>query len=146
MGLLGFVFFLLIGVAPAFSERLVVIVNERSSLFSVKMEPTLEDLREVCRGNVRFWGSDSVKAVNQRNRKALEPFVEEVCGMGLSEYQNFWVRKSLSEGVRPPPSFDSSAEVIRHVQKERGGIGYVFESEAAGVAGIKTIHVISIKR
>lgn len=129
--------------SSAFSENLVVIVNQDSPLFTVKKKPELEDVKSVCLGKTKFWGNDPVKPVNQKDRKMLESFVNGACGMKLSEYQHYWTKKMLNDGVRAPLSLDTPADVIKHVQKEKGGIGYVLESEVQNLPGVKTIYVIS---
>ncbi len=142
-GILPVVLICVLCASSAFSENLVVIVNENSPLFAVKKKPELEDIKDVCLGKTKFWGNDPVKPVNQKDRKILENFVSGTCGMKLNEYQHYWTKKMLNDGVRAPLSLETSADVIKHVQKEKGGIGYVLESEVQTLQGVKTIYVIS---
>jgi ABC-type phosphate transport system substrate-binding protein len=137
---IGILFFLQVS---AFAENIAVIVNSESPLFSVKASAELKDVKDVYLGKIKYWKGAAIKAVNQKDKNIISMFVQKACGMRISEYQNYWVKLALESGSDAPKVIEASKEVISFVQRETAGIGYVLESEAKDIEGIKTILLIN---
>lgn len=127
----------------AFAENIVVVVNSDSSIFSVKASPEIKDIKDVYLGKVKYWKGSAVKAVNQKEKAIIDTFTQKVCGMRLNEYQHYWVKLALESGSDAPKVMENSENVISFVQREKTGIGYVLESQAKDVGGIKVILLIN---
>ena len=56
-----------------------------------------------------------------------DAFSRDALGKPPQAVQSYWQKRILTEHQAPPPVKGSDAEVIAHVEKAKGGIGYVSE-------------------
>lgn len=81
-------------------------------------------------------------AVDQSARSTLrEAFSQDVLGKPVVAIQSYWQQRILAAREVPPPVKASDAEVIGHVAKNEGGIGYVGEGTTLP-AGVKLLRVV----
>jgi ABC-type phosphate transport system substrate-binding protein len=66
-------------------------------------------------------------------------FSESVIRRSTAAVRNYWQQRIFSGRGVPPPEVDSDADVVRHVLKHRGSVGYV-----SGRADIGRAKVISV--
>lgn len=129
----------------AFAENIAVIVNEKSPILSEnKSSLDVKEVKDIYLGKTRFWkAGGGIKAINHKDKIILAPFVEKVCNMHVSDYQGYWVKMELEMGLSSPKVFETSKEIIRFVQYEKNSIGYVLESEAQNVSGVRIVLLLS---
>lgn len=70
---------------------------------------------------------------------ARRRFSEMVLRRSVEAAKNYWHQQVFSGRDVPPPEFDTDEEVIRYVQRHRGGIGYV--SDTATLDGVRVLTV-----
>lgn len=128
--------------ASAFAEKIAVIVNSESPLFSGKESPGIKDIKNIYLGKIRSWKGSEIKAVNQKDKKILEKFLKKSCEMSLNEYKSYWVRAVIESGVDALKVLANSKDIISFIQTEKTGIGYIFENEVKGVEKIKVVLLI----
>jgi len=72
--------------------------------------------------------------------KVREAFSREVLGQSLLAVQNYWRKRLLELREMPPKVKETDGDVIAHVAKHPGGIGYV--SAAAELpASVKVVRI-----
>lgn len=126
----------------ASAEKIAVIVNSESPLFSVKETLEIKDVRNIYLGKIRSWKGSEIKAVNQKNKKILEKFLKKSCEMSVNEYKSYWVRAVIESGADALKVFNDSKDIISFIQTEKAGMGYIFESEVKGAGKIKVVLLI----
>lgn len=84
---------------------------------------TADDIREVFLGEKQFDGS--VKIVPVDNGSAQEAFLSKVIKMDATKYNTNWTKKSFRDGLSPPVSKASDADVSSFVKSTPGAVGYV---------------------
>ena len=91
-----------------------------------------DDIRNVYLGEKQLAGS--LKLVPVSNSVIQNEFLAKVLQTDEPKYQARWIRKRFREGLTPPPTLASDAEVLSFVRATPGAIGYVSRSgEGAGV-------------
>jgi hypothetical protein len=70
-------------------------------------------------------GPDGAPVDQSLTSPIREAFSNEVLGRPPVAVQNYWQRRMVEMRQVPPPVKASDAEVIREVEKNKGGIGYV---------------------
>lgn len=124
----------------AFAESIVVIVNEKSPILSENrssLEP--REVKDIYLGKTKFWKGAVIKAVNQKDKALLAPFIEKICNMRVPDYQVYWVKMELEMGISSPKVMEISKDVLRFVQYEKNAVGYVLASEAQDVPGVRIV-------
>jgi hypothetical protein len=88
-------------------------------------------LKEVTR-----WGSgEAVRPVDLKSdAPARRHFSERVLNRSVGAVKSYWQQRIFAGRGVPPPELDSDSEVIRHVMKHPGGIGYVSSTADIGKA------------
>lgn len=95
---------------------------------SVDLSPA--EVRDVFLGEKQLLGD--LKLVPVNNVAALNQFLAKVLQTDAEKYVARWTRKSFREGLVPPVTKGSDAEVIAFVKATPGAIGYV-SGTASGV-------------
>lgn len=143
------IFFTLIGLGvssglSAFPGNIAVIVNANASfLSSINTPLEIKNIKDLYLGKKLKWDSTVIKGIDQKNKELISEFLQKVCAMRISEYQNHWVKLELDTGLSSPKVVENSQEVIAYVQKDSAGVGYVWENEAKNVEGIKVVLVLT---
>ena len=88
-------------------------------------------LKEVTR-----WGDgETTRPVDLKSdAPARRYFSERVLNRSVRAVKSYWQQRIFSGRGIPPPELESDRDVIRHVMKHRGGIGYVSSSAEIGKA------------
>jgi len=89
-------------------------------------------VKEIYLGEKLSEGSIKIRPMEQSNDTIKRKFIEKVVGSTVDGYKSYWIKKFFQEGVTPPASKASSAEVIQAVSQTSGGIGYVWAEEVKG--------------
>jgi hypothetical protein len=101
-----------------------------------EVELNSDDIRNVYLGEKQWIGGLRLVPVSN---SAIEPrFLAEILQTDAAKFQARWVRKRFREGMTPPPTKGSDAEVIFFVRSTPGAIGYISGS-VDGVAGVKVL-------
>jgi ABC-type phosphate transport system substrate-binding protein len=143
------------------AEELAIIGNQYYPVDHV----TKDTVKEIYLGKKAMVGAIRIKPLDQKEPVVRKKFLEEVLGIPVVEYNSYWIKKVFQDGTVPPVVKQSSQEVIEeilsaniispllkksskdviaYVQKNAGAVGYVWEKEAVGIAGLKVLLVVEV--
>jgi ABC-type phosphate transport system substrate-binding protein len=111
----------------AVDAQVIVITNPSVTL-------TADDLRDVFLGEKLLAGSTKLVPVD--NMSAQDLFLSKVVKLDATKYTNAWTKKSFRDGLSPPATKSTDAEVIDFVKRTSGAVGYVKVAPPAGVNAI----------
>ncbi len=129
---------------PAFAiaDDIVVIANENYPANRL----TLQSVKSIYLGEKEYERSVKIKPINQKDANLIKKeFIEKALSATVDVYRSYWLKKVFKEGAIPPPSKESSQEVIKTVIYEDGAVGYVWSEEAQRETGIKVLLIIKIE-
>lgn len=89
------------------------------------------DVREVFLGDKQFAGV--VKLIPIDNTAAQPEFLTKVVKFEAAKYATAWTKKSFRDGLNPPATRGSDAEIVAYVRQTPGAIGYVSTSPPGNV-------------
>lgn len=95
---------------------------------SVELAPG--DIKEVYLGEKQFAGA--VKLVPVDNAAVQGDFLAKAINLSADKYGAIWTKKCFRDGLSPPVTKSSDADVISFVKSTPGAVGYV-STPAAGV-------------
>lgn len=124
--------------SAAQSSSFKVIVNSANPTTSL----STKDLSRLLLKKVTRWNengfSEPVAPIDLDSKSPVrEAFSKEVHGRSAASIESFWNRQIFSGENVPPPEAMSDAEVIEHVRRTPGAIGYV--SADTNVSGVKVV-------
>jgi ABC-type phosphate transport system substrate-binding protein len=130
---------LILAQSAAVAADFKVIVHPDVNLAAI---PKGELAKIILRKSSKFSDGTKAQPVDlAANSPIREAFSLAVHGRSTSKIESFWQRQIFSGRNVPPPQLASDAEVIAHVGKTPGGIGYV--SDGAKVTGtVKVVNVV----
>jgi ABC-type phosphate transport system substrate-binding protein len=118
------------------AKEIAVIVNKNNPLTQVSQT----ELSDIYLGQEEVVSSVRLKPIDQNDNQEIRAiFLKKILHMTHEAYINHWNHRLFREGGIPPLLRSDSSEVIRTVKEKQGAIGYVWESEARGVDGIRVI-------
>jgi ABC-type phosphate transport system substrate-binding protein len=118
------------------AKEIAIIVNKNSPLTQVSST----ELADIYLGQEEVVGNVRLKPIDQNDNQEIRGvFLKKILRMTHEAYINHWNHRLFREGGIPPLLKSDSAEVIRTVKEKQGAIGYVWESEARGVDGVRVI-------
>jgi ABC-type phosphate transport system substrate-binding protein len=108
---------------------------------------TLEEIKEIYRGERQLIGGKRLKPIDQRDTQSIRTqFLSKVLNFSGDEYVTYWNNRLFREGGIPPIPKDNSAEVIAAVQETDGAIGYVWLTDTTdSKANLKILLTIPIR-
>jgi ABC-type phosphate transport system substrate-binding protein len=121
------VLFALAGVACASSaapqdRRYVVIVNVENPVDALSRA----EVAKLFLDRTSHWKHGAASPVDQSLISAIRAaFSQDVLGYSLPAVKSYWDKRLMSSREVPPPVKSTDAEVIAHVARNKGGIGYV---------------------
>ncbi|HEX4857370.1 MAG TPA: hypothetical protein VFV17_00035 [Usitatibacteraceae bacterium] len=107
---------LALGLSTARAE--VVVIANAPGLVGVA------DVREVFLGDKQF-GNGNVRLVPLENAAVQAEFLAKVVKMDAAKYHAAWTKKAFRDGVNPPATRPTDADVVEMVKRTPGAIGYV---------------------
>jgi ABC-type phosphate transport system substrate-binding protein len=115
----------------------VVIVNEANPVKSL----TQAELRRIFMKESRMWphGEAMVPVDWESTHYLRAVFCRDVLDRSVREMAEYWVQKSMTQGLTPPSTQRSARAVIRFVASVPGAISYVPPSELA--EGVRVVPV-----
>lgn len=118
--------------------RIVIVVSDKNPLESLRTD----ELRRIFLRKKTQWKNGSSITVYDRSvdHEIRHEFSERFLQKKPSELREYWMNLQLTRGLRPPKVLRSAKLVKRYLQRVRGGIGYLYESEVDD-----TVKVIEIK-
>jgi ABC-type phosphate transport system substrate-binding protein len=87
-----------------------------------------DDVRDVFTGDKQMAGN--VKLTPIDNGSAQGEFLAKVIKVDATKYASIWAKKAFREGLNPPPTRATDAEIIAAVKSTPGAIGYVSKAPA----------------
>lgn len=96
-----------------------------------------DEIEDVYIGEKQFAGSTKLTPVD--NAVLQESFLARFMRMDTVKYNRLWTKKLFRDGLAQPAMKSGDAEVIAHVKRTPGAIGYV----SAAPPGVKVIHKVS---
>ena len=115
------------------------VIVHPSNTGTIIKKPTLSG---IFMGKVQRWGDSSlIVPVDQSAQSAVRAkFVKDVMNQSVAAVMAYWARQMMSGGARPPVVKPTDREVIDHVVKTPGAIGYV-AAETTLPATVKVLTV-----
>jgi len=121
------------------AKEIAIIVNKNHPLARI----STTELADIYRGQEEVVGGVRLKPIDQSdNQEIRSAFLGKVMRMSHEAYINYWNHRLFQEGGIPPLLKNNAAEVIQAVREKEGAIGYIWDSEAKGVDGIRVILTI----
>lgn len=115
----------LIGALPAWAQADVYVIA--NATLAVKAA----DIKAIYTGDKELAGSIKIRPVD--NKAAQGEFLTKVLQLNPGRYDSLWTMKSFRDGLVPPTSKLTDAEIIAYVQATPGAIGYITSEPPAGV-------------
>ena len=130
---------LLAGSALAQEAVYKVIVNAANPVAALKRE----QVATLFLNRKAAWahGASGEPVDQSMTSKVREAFSLEVLGQPLLAVQNYWRKRLIDQREAPPMVKASDDEVVAHVAKSAGGIGYV-SATATLPAGVKVVKIL----
>jgi hypothetical protein len=137
-------FFLILTVfysMPAFADQIAVIVEKSYPADQIP----LPDVIGLYLGQKEMVQGVRMHPINQETNQPInEAFMKKVLHWSPDAYKALWKNKVYRDGGLTPEVKSSSADVIKGVKEKTGAIGYVWQSEANNIPGIKIILTIDL--
>jgi ABC-type phosphate transport system substrate-binding protein len=125
--------------ASAASTDLVFVVSAEAPIQSL----SVDDIQNIYLGKKRLVGSFPVSAVDHSETEPIkQAFLEFVLHMTHAQYREQLMRRHFQEGAVTPKFVANASEALNAVRETPGAIGYVYESEAGTLLGLKVIATV----
>jgi len=122
--------------APARAGEIVVVVNDQVEATQL----TAEQVRAIFLGERHFWGGLRAFPVTYPDQAPImRDFLSRVIGMNINQYKSYWIKRIFREGDVPPTRQPSTADVLRAVAANAGGIGFVEAGELDAAIGVHPV-------
>jgi hypothetical protein len=84
---------------------------------------------------------ETVRPVDLRgDSETRSRFSESVIKRSIAAVRNYWQQRIFSGRGVPPPEVDSDADVVRHVLRYRGSVGYVSSHTDIGKSRVLSVN------
>jgi len=114
--------------------EVAVIVNPGSSISSLSNN----DVKRIFLGKSKKLGGGKAAPIDSKEGSAArEVFYDKVVGKNAAQLKSYWSTMIFSGKGTPPTEVGSDADVVSHVAKNAGAIGYVDASAVDG--SVKTV-------
>jgi len=135
---------ILVGAGSAAEVKEIAVISSKSFTADAL---TLEEVKEIYRGEKQIIAGQRIKPIDQRDTQSIRnQFLNKVLNLSGDEYVTYWNNRLFREGGIPPIPKNSSAEVIAAVQETDGAIGYVWLTDTAdSKANLKILLTIPIR-
>ena len=90
-----------------------------------------DDVKNVYIGEKQLAGGTKIVALDNSSAKA--EFLSKVVKLDAAKYESLWTKKSFRDGVNPPASKSTDAEIIAALKAGPGVVGYLSSAPPAGV-------------
>lgn len=139
---IGLVTLLLSGTfyASAYARELAIIANKDYPLNSISASA----VKDIYLGEKTSEGGVRIKPMDQKDEAIKKRFIEKVMGSTVDGYKAYWIKKFFQEGVTPPTSKGSPAEMIQAISQTGGSVGYVWTDEVKSDSGVKVLLKIEV--
>jgi hypothetical protein len=98
---------------------------------SADLTLSADDIRNVYLGEKELAGSSKIVALD--NAAAKAEFLSKVVKLDAAKYESLWTKKSFRDGLNPPATKGSDAEVLAAVKSGSSTVGYLSSAPPAGV-------------
>lgn len=117
------------------SAQTVVIVHESVSASALSQK----DLMDIYTLNRAHWDDGSrISVFDLKRGKTKEAFLSYV-GMRENELKRIWLRKQFTGKARPPRTLATEEEMLDHIGRTPGAIGYISERAFRSLPGVRII-------
>ncbi len=96
-----------------------------------------DDVKNVYIGEKQLAGGTKIVALDNASAKA--EFLEKVVKLDAAKYESLWTKKSFRDGVNPPASKSSDADILAALKSGPGVVGYLSSAPPAGVKLIEKL-------
>ncbi len=132
--LIATIFFAQVGLANA--EDLLVIVNEASPV----SELTADEVSSIYLGETTFLGDTRVVPVGYvEGDDTRAMFLRSVLSVPEKSFKSHWMKELFRNGGTPPQEVENASAVVEEVQRNKGGIGYIYGKDVAKATGVRTV-------
>lgn len=126
--------------ASANAREIVIIANKDYPLNSISASV----VKNIYLGEKTSESGVKIKPMEQRDEAIKKRFIEKIMGSSVDGYKAYWIKKFFQEGVTPPTAKGTPSEIIQAISQTSGAIGYVWEDDLKGDAGVKTLLKIEV--
>lgn len=126
--------------ASANAREIVIIANKDYPLNSISASV----VKNIYLGEKTSESGVKIKPMEQRDEAIKKRFIEKIMGSSVDGYKAYWIKKFFQEGVTPPTAKGTPSEIIQAISHTSGAIGYVWEDDLHGDAGVKTLLKIEV--
>jgi hypothetical protein len=120
-------------------RRYLVIVNAENPVESMSRQ----EVAKLFLDRSARWRQGEVAAPVDRSLTSVirAAFSQEVLGFSLPAVKNYWDKRMMAVHEIPPPVRSSDSEIVAHVARNKGGIGYV-SGTATLEPGVKVLKLL----
>lgn len=105
-----------------------------------------EDIQNIYLGKKRVVAGTTVSAVDHSETEAIkQAFLARIMHMTHAQYREQLMRRRFQDGAVTPKFVGSAGEALNAVRENPGAIGYVYESDAGTLLGLKVLATIPEK-
>jgi hypothetical protein len=128
-----------LGTADAAPTDLIFVVAAEAPIQTV----SIDDIQNIYMGKKRIVGGVPVSAVDHSETEPIKKdFLERVLHMTHAQYREQLMRRHFQEGAVTPTFVANASDALNAVRETPGAIGYVYESEAGTLLGLRVIATI----
>jgi hypothetical protein len=125
--------------AAAAPTDLIFVVSSEAPIQTV----SIEDIQNIYMGKKRIVGGFPVSAVDHSETEPIkQAFLERVLHMTHAQYREQLMRRHFQEGAVTPKFVATASDALNTIRETPGAIGYVYESEAGTLLGLRVIATI----
>lgn len=125
--------------AAAAPTDLIFVVSSEAPIQSI----SIDDIQNIYMGKKRIIAGFPISAVDHSETEPIkQAFLERVLHMTHAQYREQLMRRHFQEGAVTPKFVSNASEALNTVRETPGAIGYVYESEAGTLLGLRVIATI----
>jgi ABC-type phosphate transport system substrate-binding protein len=130
------------GRVSAAPTDMVFVVSSEAPIQSLNVE----DIQNIYLGKKRVVAGFPVSAIDHSETEPIkQAFLQHVMHLTHAQYREQLLRRRFQEGAVTPKFVGSAGEALNAVRETPGAIGYVYESDAGTLLGLKIVATIPAK-
>ncbi|MFZ5864044.1 MAG: hypothetical protein ACOYXR_14555 [Nitrospirota bacterium] len=121
---------------------LIFVVSSETPIQSLPVE----DVQNIYLGKKRVVAGFPVSAIDHSESEPIkQAFLKHVMHLTHSQYREQLMRRRFQEGAVTPKFVGNASEALNAIREPPGAIGYVYESDAGTLLGLKVVATLPTK-